>query len=92
MIGVGGGSDWLGIGQVFSGMSQGTEMCGSKPLTGDKTAYETCVSRSIDVIAADQNSKNVLEQQKNKNKIIIVSLISASLLILAIVLIKRRKR
>jgi len=62
-----GGSDWLGYGKVVAGLSQGTEMCGAKPvclsaLSKDcrkrKDNYNKCVQTSLQ-LANQQVEQNI---------------------------------
>ena len=97
MAGIGfSGTDWLGLGNIFEGLTEGTEMCGAKPLTGDKTAYEKCIRDSITLQAQQvqaQTSAIILAEKRKKMVIIaVVSLVSLSILVVAIVLIRRKRR
>lgn len=98
------GNDWLGLGQVFGGLSQGTEMCGARPLWAgsSRTAWEEC-NRSA-ILLYQQNAQQTAQVQSEQIKsqediarskkmtiIVIVSLVSVAL-ILTVFLIVRKKR
>jgi hypothetical protein len=89
------GSDWLGVGAVFSSLSKGTAECGAKPTcistknnncSKQKTAYSDCLSRSL-------NTKTVIQDSKSKSNttIIVISLVLVAVLITGIYLFKKKK-
>ena len=92
------GQDWLGLGQMFGSLSQGTELCGSKPVcfsikkgsNCDKkqTKYNDCLASSMNLMAsqvtAQNNSNNRIADVDRQKKIIIISVVS--LISLAIII------
>ena len=83
-----GGSDWLGLGAIAGGLTQGTAECGSKPLSGDKTSYENCISNSL-ILKANQTAS---QEKKTKMKFIVIGLISVAVLITIVVVVKIKRK
>ena len=103
-----GGSDWLGLGQIFGSMSQGTELCGAKPVCwstkeGDSCSvkmarYNDCLSKSVDLMqsqveAQTQQAKTAvdIERQKKITRIAVISLVMVAGIIVAILILRKRK-
>lgn len=87
-----GGSDWLGLGATFGAMTQGTAMCGAKPISGSTEAYDTCVARSLEIQAQGGADAARAAEGQRKTKLIIVALVSVTVLILGIVIIRSRRK
>jgi len=95
------GSDWLGLGELFGGMSQGTVMCGARPIVGgkDRDDWEECNKNAM-VIAQQQlgvqqsqiKSLEEIEKRKRITIIVIVSLVSVALITTVFLVIRRKRR
>jgi hypothetical protein len=102
-----GGSDWFGIGETGSEAYKGTALCGSRPncLWTDECkrkvkAFEDCVKttneKMFELTAAESEAqRKALEKSepiKQRNRIIVIALITTAVVILTIVIIRKVRK
>lgn len=93
------GQDWLGLGQTFGSLSQGTAECGSKPVCAftascreRQEAYNNCIARTSAVKSEMAEKSIEIQDRESKNKVfkyVIFAIIAIVALVLISKMIKR---
>jgi hypothetical protein len=96
------GSDWLGLGEWMGGVSEGTELCGARPMFAgkDRDKYNECVANSLAFLQGQSATQAQIAQQKllldaqakkDKIKIAIIGAVALVVIVLGVAIIKRRR-
>ena len=96
-----GGTDWLGLGELTNALTQGTALCGARPLFvgSARNKWEDCNKASL-ILTQQQldnqqdqiNTAKDIETSKKRTTIVIVSLVSTALLIAVFLIIRTKRR
>lgn len=99
------GSDWLGLGEWLGGVSQGTEMCGARPMFAgkDRDDWEECNKQALALYQQQAQTQGMLgmeqiksqeeiEKKKRITIIVVVSLVLVATIVTVVLLARKRKR
>ena len=57
------GQDWLGLGEIFGSMAQGTATCGAKPVCWSTSKDDNCAKKMEAFNQCNLGAVNLMEQQ-----------------------------